>query len=511
MQQLPAGDRPGPFPPLAAADLDGDVFCPGCGRRTSARPPPDWLREIAPAVVALIGEQTTVEATSAPATEAMTIHCMSCGGTLPVDGTTRTVHCTYCATDNLLPDPLWLRLDPAATVSRWYVVIDADPEAGMLPAQDSDLIGIAADQTGELVVAYGGLVEGVVAGVAPTAALRWKWPVPGLFAESRFGSCHAEIVSSPDGHGVIARSPEADRALTIDTRIGVQILWAGGKKDDHDAWTDDGGPERQRPFHIAGCRRLVVDTDYSMIVLQDNQFGVSESGRRRGGPRRPFLTRYQPDGTPRPMWADAPPPAPPPPAPPPPPEPPRRGFFSKLLGGAPEPEPPKPPPKPPDPWRQASWGSMPPQLRVPPDDVLIAVGLDGRFYVVDEQLRHLAAYDKDGTVAEVRTFTPPERTGKAEAIAVDAAGTLFALAEIGGLPNVLRAPRGEPLTPWIGLEAPGRQHLGSFAHHLAVAVDGRIYVAANIGGLRAFDREGQQVWRSPATRRLDEVRRRQGR
>ena len=144
---------------------------------------------------------------------------------------------------------------------------------------------------------------------------------------------------------------------------------------------------------------------------------------------------------------------------------------------------------------------MPPRVLVPPEDVTITVGLDRLLYLVDTRLRHVAAYAVDGSVAACWALRPPEGTGEVEAVAVNGDGTLFALAEIGGLPNVLRAARGARLEPFIGLEAPQHQKLGSFAHFLAVANDGRIYVAAGLDSLRVFDPAGQLLWSSAAIRR----------
>ena len=53
--------------------------------------------------------------------------CMSCGGGLEVDGTTRTVTCRFCSGSNDLPDGLWLRLHPQQTVQTFFVVCELTP------------------------------------------------------------------------------------------------------------------------------------------------------------------------------------------------------------------------------------------------------------------------------------------------------------------------------------------------------------------------------------------------
>jgi hypothetical protein len=47
--------------------------------------------------------------------------CPMCGGSLPVDGTTRLVACTFCQTRAYLPDDLWASLNPAPKPEPWFL------------------------------------------------------------------------------------------------------------------------------------------------------------------------------------------------------------------------------------------------------------------------------------------------------------------------------------------------------------------------------------------------------
>jgi hypothetical protein len=47
--------------------------------------------------------------------------CPTCGGSLPVDGTTRLVACTFCQTRAYLPDDLWLSLNPVPKPEPWFL------------------------------------------------------------------------------------------------------------------------------------------------------------------------------------------------------------------------------------------------------------------------------------------------------------------------------------------------------------------------------------------------------
>jgi hypothetical protein len=52
--------------------------------------------------------------------------CMSCGGALHVDGSKRLVACTYCHSDNYLPDGLWQMLHPVPKAEAFYVVCQVE-------------------------------------------------------------------------------------------------------------------------------------------------------------------------------------------------------------------------------------------------------------------------------------------------------------------------------------------------------------------------------------------------
>ncbi len=54
--------------------------------------------------------------------EPIVFSCPKCGGALEIDGKERVVPCKYCTSKVYLPDDLWLRIHPAKTVRRWFIV-----------------------------------------------------------------------------------------------------------------------------------------------------------------------------------------------------------------------------------------------------------------------------------------------------------------------------------------------------------------------------------------------------
>jgi hypothetical protein len=73
----------------------------------------------------LLGEEPAAGA-APQGTHAMVMACMSCGASLKIDGSSRTVDCTFCSTSNYLPDGLWLRMHPAPRMEWFLLVIEID-------------------------------------------------------------------------------------------------------------------------------------------------------------------------------------------------------------------------------------------------------------------------------------------------------------------------------------------------------------------------------------------------
>ena len=113
----------------AACGAGGPLTCPDCAERQSLDPAPPTLTKPFPAARWVIGavSQGSGAATGlkGPAGgKPVVMACMSCGGALRVDGSSRLVACEYCEVSNYLPDDLWLALHPAPKRERWYVVFE---------------------------------------------------------------------------------------------------------------------------------------------------------------------------------------------------------------------------------------------------------------------------------------------------------------------------------------------------------------------------------------------------
>ncbi len=102
----------------------GTLKCAKCGETSVVSPSPEWLKEEFPSAKLFVnatlrtGDEPETEGVSGP----VAFTCLKCGGALVVDGEDRLVPCQFCNVKVYLPDDLWLRLHPAKSKTRWFVV-----------------------------------------------------------------------------------------------------------------------------------------------------------------------------------------------------------------------------------------------------------------------------------------------------------------------------------------------------------------------------------------------------
>lgn len=103
----------------AALNAGTDATC-ACGEKTKIRHADPIAHAILPSAIAIVDEAPVVDAPP-PAAEPIYFSCLQCGAGLPIDGTQRVVTCKHCSGSSFLPDPLWLRMHPAAKM-RWLYI-----------------------------------------------------------------------------------------------------------------------------------------------------------------------------------------------------------------------------------------------------------------------------------------------------------------------------------------------------------------------------------------------------
>lgn len=116
------------FPIKLVPGIDHPVICPNihCHRTIQAMAVPDYFATAFPMTLWVIGGYVSMSSPAAreeiKATKPVVLSCMSCGGTLRVDGTNRIVVCEFCSSNNFLPDALWLFLHPRPKMTPWYII-----------------------------------------------------------------------------------------------------------------------------------------------------------------------------------------------------------------------------------------------------------------------------------------------------------------------------------------------------------------------------------------------------
>lgn len=101
----------------------GGLSC-ACGAHQRVRQAGGLARMLVPQAVFVVGETLAgADDGTAGAAEPVLFACMGCGGSLSVDGSLRTVDCSWCRASNFLPDALWQRFHPVPTVRAFHLLL----------------------------------------------------------------------------------------------------------------------------------------------------------------------------------------------------------------------------------------------------------------------------------------------------------------------------------------------------------------------------------------------------
>jgi len=469
---------------VAAAEV-GTLVCPVCEGELSVRTTPEWMREVHPLASLLVGETLPATKVAPDGGEPLQLHCVSCGAVLEVDGSARTVPCGYCEESTYIPDAIWVRIHPASTREPWLLCLAKDDAVGIVPQDCSEFVGLAAGRSGTTLLAYTEDRNYPGGGCCLAAAdldgrLRW------IQREITFGE-DAQLHSSAGGDLLVLIDPgtgyrgvPSARIVVVDPRSGDAL----GAVDCRGSEGDHLPPAKPRPPDLQHVHGACVDADGTLVVLQ--------RGSREW---EPTLLRFDRCGKPVALWPSGGEDGPRP-----------QGLFARVLGkgkstvdslGA-RVEP-------------AVWGQLPHRLAVPPDDVQLAAGVDGRLYLVDRKGAHLAAYERNGQLAYERDLAGLE-VKKVHGVAADAGGTvhlLFACARRwkgSTWSHVARARPGEAPELWLGPLAPDSpSRIGEHDHRLDLDRDGVLRVGYGLESLRVIAADGTTLGRSPKTVRYDRL------
>jgi len=112
--------KPLPADALKTAVTSGELAC-ACGKANRVRAADGLVRTIDKHASLVVCETSRPPVRVA---KPVVFACMKCGGTLEVDGTARTIECTYCAASNWLPDAVWQVIYPLPQLEPFYLVCE---------------------------------------------------------------------------------------------------------------------------------------------------------------------------------------------------------------------------------------------------------------------------------------------------------------------------------------------------------------------------------------------------
>lgn len=443
-----------PHPSEALEELlakgGGDLHCGACGKKASVRPAPSWFREMVhPTAVGLVAESMATGQLTRADPEAVRFHCYHCGGAMPLDGSARALPCTYCHTEVMVPDDIWVRLHPAATVDRWFALLDLGDTVGVVPEDCYEFCDLTVEANGNIVLAYHADDDGD-AGHPCRVVLANRsglllWQQDGV----EFSDYTTLFVAPGTGHIVLV-DKEGGFVRFLDAANGDPIRTLAKPAEDSrmaaDVYEHDG---------------VAVDWDGSLVV-------------RKYWPdtRERALRRFGPDGARLPLWPGLP-------------------TLAKEGGGHP------------------SFARLADRPVVLPDDALFGFGWDGAFYVLEEEGTSYARFGRDG-VLQHKGDTAIQNVKEVRAFDVSSDGVLHVLfehsVELGDsrYAHVARVHADGRSGLWLGPHVEGSPLLGPYDDRLEVMPDGTAYLGNALDSLRIVGPDGQVVWKSNATARHEE-------
>ncbi|NOY93604.1 MAG: hypothetical protein GXP55_20660 [Deltaproteobacteria bacterium] len=115
---------------------DTNFACTQCGDPASTHPVPQWLRRLVPTARQFYstepgaGGASALSLESAQSIKPVAMACPACGGSLAATTESeRIMACRFCHTDVYLPDDVWRRLHPVATVKEWFIRFEGQTRA----------------------------------------------------------------------------------------------------------------------------------------------------------------------------------------------------------------------------------------------------------------------------------------------------------------------------------------------------------------------------------------------
>lgn len=435
---------------MKAASLAAEKGFLEGSERISVRTAPEKLTERFKGITLIVGEDPDLLPGPAGGTEELrfplsespqAFSCPQCGGSLTLDGRSRSAHCGHCGTDSFIPDPLWMKLHPSSMTRRWYLWFKEPRGASTWKGPLYDIV-----VNGECIYIstepHGSEVPAIVC-LGRDHIPRWK----------RDGLTDLKAVTT-EGNMRLALAPEGRLLAWCRDRHTLHVFSrADGSDLDRLGGTKGRAPAGGRKFSMKITHTMDVDTDGTIMALQSRgKQDVDDNYYRE-------LVRYTKDGEEIPFW-------------------PQQGkdasVLSKVKGffsGM----------KAPSSFDDMGFRVM----NLFDADVELSVGADGYYYMLHYE--RLARYDRSGEKIYGVTLPCDYTNGRPCA---DEKGFAFVFARDGNDKRfILRvSPNGKEVTVFADHVTRGGPISGE--QRIARAPDGTLYAAGYGGRLVAIAPDG---------------------
>ncbi len=101
---------------------NASLACPSCQTEIPIRKPSQALQHEVRGLQWLANEELSETTSTNVSSQNLVQKCPSCGGSLAVDGKSRVVDCSFCASTVTLSEEIWQRLHPVKIKKPWYLI-----------------------------------------------------------------------------------------------------------------------------------------------------------------------------------------------------------------------------------------------------------------------------------------------------------------------------------------------------------------------------------------------------
>lgn len=443
-------------------------ICKNCKTGWSIRKPPEWFNRVMLYASFLVGETADESAMESMHKDTgISIFCYNCGGSLPLDGSSRTVKCRNCGTELLVPDDVWRRLHPVTVSYPWYILVDLNEGETILPYEIGDFYDLAGLPDDSVALLYQQGEDYCIGRADQTGKFRWLEKnfecrsTARLFYTEKMNklwvidqdieSVHIfdaetgkkELTINNEDHDpdlISVMNNWDNTALCHDNTVLVYRMWMDEKPPEKSFW------QKLRP----GSRRLTPEE-----IVKEN-FGIAE------------IRRFNSEGKRIPLW---------------------HGFSDEELD-----------------HEIPDWDTLHDQPALTPHGAQMAAGPDGSLYMIDKDNVMIARFDSTGKLLGV---IKPSQKAVDSIVDCDVSGdgSLFILfyhrKKIGGLDwsHVAKIGTDGSFQVLAGPHAPKNNFsFGSTVKRMSVTSRGTIHVCEqDFNNLQIFNPDGSILWRSPGT------------